>query len=306
MEFLRESSERAKAGQGPAVVGRATCTLKLVGDYLTKFEGPADGIPGGPKKATGEMHVLPPEDPNFKWRVRVDVRAAENIPLNDVVAQGLPSTFLEFGWSLSSLSAAAGSSLLASNETEQTVMVDKTVNPNWNQQILFHNPRNVLDYRSGYFVIQIKDFYREGLIDQLNIPMRAMQPYYPVHLEIQAPHRENSSQTYKLFLSVVLEVPQSTLNDRVVAVVVNSARFDPPNVSNVSAFSFMLGNNDFSPGRAPYLPVNPRGTEAEVERFFALAQEMVIFQSPWQPIPPAIMDSQYNGLAVFLVPHSFL
>ena len=99
---------------------------------MSKFEGPADGIPGGPKKATGVMHVLPAEDPNFKWRMRIDVHAGENMPLNDQVAQGLPSTFVEFGWSLNNMSANAGNQLLQSNETETSVMVEKNINPNFN------------------------------------------------------------------------------------------------------------------------------------------------------------------------------
>ena len=99
------------------MVGRASASLKLVGDYLTKFEGPADGLPNGPKRATGEMHVLPPEDRNFKWRIRANVHVGQNMPLNKF-ANGLPSCYLEFGWSLNSMSANAGNSLLSSNETE--------------------------------------------------------------------------------------------------------------------------------------------------------------------------------------------
>ena len=103
---------RARNNQPPeadaVVVGRATCTLKLVGDYLTKFEGAADGVPGGPKRATGELHVLPSERPDFKWRVRCDVRAGENMPMSDLAGQTLPSTYVEFGWSLSNISQEAG------------------------------------------------------------------------------------------------------------------------------------------------------------------------------------------------------
>ena len=51
-------------------MGRASCTLKLVGDYVTKFDGPGDGIPGAPKKAMGDIHILPAERPDFKWRIR--------------------------------------------------------------------------------------------------------------------------------------------------------------------------------------------------------------------------------------------
>lgn len=70
-------------------------------------------------------------------------------------------------------------------------MAERTANPNWNQQVLFHNPKNVLDSSSGYFIIQIKDFYRDAPIDQLNIPMKKLRPFQPIHLEIYAPHREN-------------------------------------------------------------------------------------------------------------------
>lgn len=98
---------RSKGG-GPidetsAVVGRMSITLKMVGDYLTKFDSAADSL-GGPKKATGEMHVLPAERSDFAWRIRADVRAGVNMPLNDVVQQGLPSCFLDFGWSMADLS----------------------------------------------------------------------------------------------------------------------------------------------------------------------------------------------------------
>ena len=81
IEFLRE---KKNADDKPAVVGRISITLKMVGDYLTKFDSAAEGK-DGPKKATGELHVLPPEAKNFSWRVRCDVRAGVNMPLNDVV-----------------------------------------------------------------------------------------------------------------------------------------------------------------------------------------------------------------------------
>lgn len=84
LEFRRDRGNAGPGGAEAAVVGRATCSLKLVGEYLTKFESAADGIPGGPKRATGELHVLPAERSSWKWRVRCDARAGENMPLNDV------------------------------------------------------------------------------------------------------------------------------------------------------------------------------------------------------------------------------
>jgi hypothetical protein len=84
LEFRRTRGSEAPDANAP-VVGRATTTLKLVGDYLSKFDDAVDQIPGAPKRATGELHVLPAELPDYSWRVRCDVRAGENMPLQDVV-----------------------------------------------------------------------------------------------------------------------------------------------------------------------------------------------------------------------------
>jgi hypothetical protein len=93
VKFTRTSASVGVDGSAPTV-GLALVTLKLIGDYVTKFDGPADHIAGGPKQATGQMHVLPAESPNFKWRIRCDLHCGENLPLNNVVALGLPSTYL--------------------------------------------------------------------------------------------------------------------------------------------------------------------------------------------------------------------
>ena len=75
-------------------VGRATCTIKLAGDYLTKFESVGEGVPGAPKKWISDIHQLPSEDPNFYWRIRCEAITGERMPLNDVVHQGKPSCYI--------------------------------------------------------------------------------------------------------------------------------------------------------------------------------------------------------------------
>ena len=47
----------------------------------------------GPRKAISQVHLLPAEEPNFKWRVRVDLRSALDAPLNRTTQQGLPSCY---------------------------------------------------------------------------------------------------------------------------------------------------------------------------------------------------------------------
>jgi len=52
--------------------------------------------------------LLPAEEPNFKWRVRVDLRCALDVPIPNQPSGGLPegtegtlpSVYAEVGWSL--------------------------------------------------------------------------------------------------------------------------------------------------------------------------------------------------------------
>lgn len=102
----------------------------------------------------GEIHMLPPETLNFKWRMRCNIKSAVELPNSNLMSgQSMPSPYVVVGWSLNRLTLENGEHLLTNNETEQTVMADKTNNPNWNQQLLLTNPKNVLDYKAGYFVI---------------------------------------------------------------------------------------------------------------------------------------------------------
>ena len=74
--------------------------LKIVGDYMSKFESVDGQNLTGPKKSVSEVHLLPAEEPNFKWRLRVDLRACLDFPLNRSAPGGLPSAYCELGWSL--------------------------------------------------------------------------------------------------------------------------------------------------------------------------------------------------------------
>jgi hypothetical protein len=137
--------------------------------------------------------------------------------------------------------------------------------------------------------------------------MRLFKPFHPIHLEIFAPHRENNSATYKVYLTLTLELPSTVPDERMVAVVINRAQFDPPGNQNVTGFCFLLGNQGFGLGQFPYLSVNPR-TPGDVDRIFNFHNNLdfFVFVSPYQHIPPAIMDSAYNGLHVFYLPEKML
>jgi hypothetical protein len=67
---------------------------------MTKFEFFDGKNLTGPKKAVSQVHLLPAEDPNFKWRVRADIRCALDVPSNPNAPDGQPSCYAEIGWSL--------------------------------------------------------------------------------------------------------------------------------------------------------------------------------------------------------------
>ena len=52
----------------------------------------------GPRKAQSQVHALPVEEPQFKWRIRADLRQAIDVP--QISSDILPSMYVELGWSL--------------------------------------------------------------------------------------------------------------------------------------------------------------------------------------------------------------
>ena len=89
-------------------VARGTVNIKIVGDYITVFDSIADGLANAPKRARGEIHPMPDEQPNFKWRVRCHARYGMNIPFNDVIQSENPCCYLEFSWSDTDLNLDEG------------------------------------------------------------------------------------------------------------------------------------------------------------------------------------------------------
>lgn len=103
--------------------------------------------------------------------------------------------------------------------------------------------------------MQIKDFYGEGLMDQVCIPMRNFSPWLPINMEITNEHRSNPTQRWRVFLTVQLETPLKGKDEELVAVVVNSTTFDPPILSNVQNFSFVLTDSEFELGSFPWATI---------------------------------------------------
>jgi hypothetical protein len=52
-----------------------------------------------PELSTSAIQYMPLENPNFEWRIRVDVRAGIDMPLNSLNPHKMPSIYAEVVWS---------------------------------------------------------------------------------------------------------------------------------------------------------------------------------------------------------------
>ena len=144
---------------------------------MTKYEFFDGKNLTGPKKAQSQVHPLPPEEPNFKWRVRVDLRCALDAPLS--APEVMPSCYAEVGWSLYENAEPDEYNKVMS------VMCENTRHPHWNQELLLNNPAELLDL-SGFLWIVFRDRNNQGgqPFEKITIPLFAFRPFQPVHLEI--------------------------------------------------------------------------------------------------------------------------
>ena len=91
---------------------------------------------------------MPLEEPQFKWRIRVDIRQAIDVPYSSPGI--LPSMYVELGWSLYDQSQPEDFNRIMSN------LVESNAYPDFNQQLRFHNPPEVKDL-SGFLWVTMKD-----------------------------------------------------------------------------------------------------------------------------------------------------
>jgi len=85
-------------------------------------------------------------------------------------------------------------------------LVEQNQYPDFNQQLLFHNPPEIND-TSGYLWVSFKDKAKlsETLIGQFQIHIEKLKPFQPLHLEVVQPG--GNQQPFSVYLSLTLEKP---------------------------------------------------------------------------------------------------
>ena len=166
------------------------------------------------------VHLMPIEDPQYKWRLRVDLHCVLDAPMNTATESRMPTCYAEFGWSPSAQQGPEARNKLYS------LAVPEERHPHWNQQLLFNNPPECPE-RDGYFWVALFDKHAaERPYEHFYVPLSFFQAFHPVHLQVQCrPAAFDSSPV--LFISLVLEEELHSFVDSVCTVAVNMIDFDP-------------------------------------------------------------------------------
>ena len=61
--------------------------------------GDKAGRIGEPIVADSMVHQMPPEQSDYLWRLRIDLRCLIDAPLNTNTESRMPSCYVEMGWS---------------------------------------------------------------------------------------------------------------------------------------------------------------------------------------------------------------
>jgi hypothetical protein len=84
-----------------------------------------------------------------------------------------------------------------------SVLVENTRHPHWNQELLLHNPPEILDL-TGYFWMVFKDKNQIDPFEKVCVPLGAFKAFQPIHVELVCRNKDSDQKT-KIYLSLTLE-----------------------------------------------------------------------------------------------------
>jgi len=98
------------------------------------------------------------------------------------------------------------------------------------------------------------------------------------------------------------------VEDKVVAIPITWVKFNPQDAHPVKTFSVLCATKSFAMSNIPVLEYDPREHPVKLADLFSFHNtlEFNVFQSLWFNIPPTAPENQFNALAAFVMPKSFL
>ena len=246
---------------------------------------------------------MPVEQPYFKWRVRTTLRQIVNAPCP--APDVLPSVYVTLGWSLYENAEPQEMNKVMS------VLISDNQFPDFNQQLLLHNPKEVIDI-SGFLWIVVMDRNRQDLrkLGTIKVPLDSLKPFQPLQLSAKLPNPDgkigDDPSTDCIFqLDICLEKPIMGQVDQLCYSVINWVQFDPL-PSNVKRFCLALVCGDSAQFEIPwhkYDCEDPTSMTRVMEAHRNAAKSCFI--SPWMRTTPDAVENMFKALTFFPMPKSY-
>jgi hypothetical protein len=191
---------------------------------------------------------MPLENPNFEWRIRVDVRAGIDMPLNSLNPHKMPSIYAEVAWSPSLYYES-----LDPYTKQYTVIIQENRHPHWNQQLIITNPPANPEVE-GFLWFSFTDNIVGEPFERFYIPVNYFKSYKPIHLEVHLRGGDYDSHPV-VYLSLCLEKQLESFVDSICTVTLHWADWDPiPYVSKL--FNCLFTTDGFIPCETPYITID--------------------------------------------------
>ena len=141
---------------------------------------------------------MPVENPNFEWRVRVDLRAGIDMPFNSLQPHRMPSIFAEVAWS-----PTLYYSSVDAYTKQVSVIKEENRHPHWNQQLLLNNPPAHPE-PEGFLWFSFTDNTVGEPFERFYVPLNYFKTFKPIHLEVHLRGGDYHSHPV-IYLSLCLE-----------------------------------------------------------------------------------------------------
>ena len=192
-----------------------------------------------------------------------------------------------------------------------SVLISDNQFPDFNQQLLLHNPKEVIDI-SGFLWIVVMDRNRQDLrkLGTIKVPLDSLKPFQPLQLSAKLPNPDgkigDDPSTDCIFqLDICLEKPIMGQVDQLCYSVINWVQFDPL-PSNVKRFCLALVCGDSAQFEIPwhkYDCEDPTSMTRVMEAHRNAARSCFI--SPWMRTTPDAVENMFKALTFFPMPKSY-
>ena len=231
-------------------IGRFNISLVLVEDPSSKYgQTLIENLDNKkPEISSSAIQYMALENPNFEWRLRIDLRQGIDMPLNSLKPHKMPSIYAEVAWS-----SALYYDSVDPYTRSYSVIVEENRHPHWNQQLIITNPPSSPEIE-GFVWISLIDKDIGEAFDRFFIPLNFFKTFKPIHLEVHLRGGDYGAHPV-IYISMCLEKQLESFVDSICTLTLHWADFDPIPYA-CKMFNCLLTTDAYIPTDTPYITVD--------------------------------------------------